>query len=154
MAKKIVKESAAIIATVEVKVSAGNAPRRFRLALFANLMASALLVSPIAWAGGGEDDATSDVATEGPSYYGFVWDTRGATVAGAIVSLRGKTGKAAEQKTNLLGMYRTHINKDVKPVDAVMTCAKEGYRQAKVVRRNVPDAMAARVQIDCVLQKS
>jgi hypothetical protein len=154
MAKKVANERAALIVAAEGNARAGNAARRFRFVLLAKLTASALLASPIAWAGGGEDDATSDVATEGPSYYGFVWDTRGATVSGAVVSLRGKTGKPAEQKTNLLGMYRTHINKDVKPADAVMTCAKEGYRQAKVVRRNVPDAMAARVQIDCVLQKS
>ena len=113
----------------------------------------ALLAMTAAHAGGGDEDATGDMATEGPSYYGFVWDTRGATVSGAMVTLRGKAGKPAEQKTNLMGMYRTHINKDVKPADVVMTCAKDGYKQARVVRRNVPDATAARIQIDCVLQK-
>lgn len=112
-----------------------------------------LLTVPVARAGGGEEDSSNDVATEGPSYYGFVWDTRGATIPGATVALRGKTGKPAEQKTNLMGMYRTHINKDVKPVDVVMACEKPGYRQAKVVRRQLPDASAARVQIDCVMQK-
>jgi len=117
------------------------------------LFGMAALAVSVAHAGGGEEDSTSDVATEGPSYYGFVWDTRGATIVGATVTLRGKVGKPAEQKTNLMGMYRTHINKDVKPVDVVMTCAKDGYRQARVVRRNVPDATAARIQIDCVLQK-
>ena len=104
---------------------------------------------PVAWAGGGDEDATGDIATEGPSYYGFVWDTHGATIPGATVQLRGKTGKPAD----LLGMYRTHINKDVKPVDVVMACEKAGYRQTKVVRRNLPDASASRVQIDCVMQK-
>ena len=108
---------------------------------------------PVARAGGGEEDSSNDVATEGPSYYGFVWDTRGATLPGATVALRGKTGKPSEQKTNLMGMYRTHINKDVKPADVVMACEKPGYRQAKVVRRQLPDASAARVQIDCVMQK-
>ena len=112
------------------------------------LVALTVLAVPIARAGGGDEDATGDAATEGPSYYGFIWDTRGATV-----TLRGKAGKPAEQKSNLMGMYRTHINKDVKPAEVVMTCAKEGYRQARVVRRNLPDASAARVQIDCVLQK-
>jgi len=115
-------------------------------------MLAALAVTP-ARAGGGEDDSSNDVATEGPSYYGFVWDTRGATIPGATVALRGKTGKPAEQKTNLMGMYRTHINKDVKPVDVVMACEKAGYKQAKVVKRQLPDASAARVQIDCVMQK-
>ena len=38
--------------------------------------------------------------------------------------------------------------------DVVMTCAKDGYKQARVVRRNLPDASAARVQIDCILQKA
>ena len=113
----------------------------------------AVLSAPVARAGGGDDDAAGDVAVEGPSYYGFVWDTRGATIPGATVVLRGKTGKPAEQKANLLGMYRTHINKDVKPGDVVMACEKAGYRQTKVVRRQLPDASAARVQIDCVMQK-
>lgn len=130
-------------------------PLRWRLLRPAPvLLIMTLLVSPAARAGGGEEDSGGDVALEGPSYYGFVWDSRGATVAGATVSLRGKTGKAAEQKTNLMGMYRTHLSKDVKPADAVMTCAKEGYRQVRLVRRNLPDASASRIQIDCVLQKN
>ena len=125
--------------------------RNIRILGLAAALSAAM--APAAHAGGGDEDAAGDMATEGPSYYGFVWDTRGATVSGATVTLRGKAGKPAEQKTNLMGMYRTHINKDVKPADVVMTCAKDGYKQARVVRRNVPDATASRIQIDCVLQK-
>ena len=132
-----------------------NQPGVTGVALASAMLALMLggLAMPLAWAGGGDEDSSNDVATEGPSYYGFVWDTRGATVPGATVALRGKSGKPAEQQTNLMGMYRTHISKDVKPVDVVMACTKTGYRQSKVVRRTLPDASAARVQIDCVLQK-
>lgn len=129
-------------------------PRSSLMSIFASLaLLAAALAAPAAWAGGGDEDA-GDAAVEGPSYYGFVRDNRGATVAGATVMLRGKVGKPAEQKTNMLGMYRTHINKDVKPADVVMTCVKPGYREAKGVRRNVPDQTPSRIQIDCVMQKA
>lgn len=133
------------------KVRTGNTAMRRSAAIA--LMTGLALAPSVLMAGGGEDDATGDFATQGPSYYGFVFDHRGATVPGAQVTLRGKSGKAAEQKTNLMGMYRTHISKDVKASEVVMTCAKDGFKQVRIVRRNVPDATTSRVQIDCVLQK-
>jgi hypothetical protein len=69
------------------------------------------------------------------------------------VALRGKAGKPVEQKTNLMGLYRTHISKDVKAEDVSMTCEKAGYRQTRVVRRVPPGATATQVEIDCMMQK-
>jgi hypothetical protein len=105
-----------------------------------------LTVLPLAAsAGGPEEDANEDLASDGPSYYGFVRDARGASVAAATVTLRGKT--------NVMGMYRTHVNKDTRPADVVLGCAKDGYRQVRVTRRGPVEPNAPRVQIDCVLQK-
>jgi hypothetical protein len=113
-----------------------------------------LTVLPLAAsAGGPEEDANEDLASDGPSYYGFVRDARGASVAAATVTLRGKTGAPVEAKTNVMGMYRTHVNKDTRPADVVLGCAKDGYRQVRVTRRGPVEPNAPRVQIDCVLQK-
>jgi hypothetical protein len=114
---------------------------------------TSLLLAP-AWAGGDDDDSDTDAATEGPSYYGFVWDARGATVKDAKVVLRGKTGPSVETKTNMMGLYRAHIRKDVKAEDAIIACSKPGYKQSKVVRRVHPDTSATKIEIDCILQKN
>lgn len=106
------------------------------------------------WAGGDDDDSEDDAATSGPSYYGFVWDARGATVSGAKIVLRGKKGPAVETKTNLMGLYRSHISKDVRPEDAIVSCEKPGYKQTRVVRRAHPDTNASKIEIDCFLQKN
>jgi len=128
--------------------------RTLRLPLFLScLLLLSLLITP-AWAGGDGDDSDADAATDGPSYYGFVWDARGATVKDAKVILRGKTGAAVETRTNMMGLYRSHIRKDVRPEDAIVTCAKPGYKQSKVVRRVHPDTSASKVEIDCILQKN
>ena len=128
-----------------------NAPRRFFVLTFSVM---ALIGTGPSWAGGDDDDSEEDAATSGPSYYGFVWDARGATVSGARIVLRGKKGPAVETKTNVMGLYRSHISKDVRPEDAVVTCEKAGYKQTKVVRRAHPDTTASKIEIDCFLQKN
>jgi hypothetical protein len=116
------------------------------------LLMCCLLITP-AWAGGDDDESDADAATDGPSYYGFVWDTRGATIKEAKVVLRGKTGPAVETKTNMMGLYRSHIRKDVRPEDAIISCSKPGYKQSKVLRRVHPDTTSNKIEIDCILQK-
>jgi hypothetical protein len=112
-----------------------------------------MLVAP-AWAGGDDDDSEQDAATDGPSYYGFVWDARGATIKDAKVVLRGKTGPSVETKSNLMGLYRSHIRKEVRPEDAIVSCEKAGYKQTKAVRRAHPDTTASKIEIDCFMQKN
>jgi hypothetical protein len=51
----------------------------------------------------------------------------------------------------VLGLYRSHINKDVRPDDVVVSCDKVGYQQAGVQRRGV--AGAANVEINCTLRR-
>ena len=122
-------------------------------AFAAIVCAGALCIGPAAHAGGGEEGG-GDSATEGPSYFGFVWDTRGATIAGAKVQLRAKNGKSAEFTTNVLGLYRGHIALDVKPDDVSMTCEKPGYKFSRFQRRSHAGTSPTNVEFDCILQRS
>ena len=48
---------------------------------------------------------------KGPSYFGFVRDKRGLGVAEASVVLKPKDGEAIVVKSNVLGLYRTHVTR-------------------------------------------
>src|ERR1700761_5129468 len=85
-----------------------------------------------ALAGGDDYDAANDTEGAGPAYFGFVRDQRGAPVSDAQVMLQPKTGNPVTIKTNVLGLYRSHINKDVLPDDVQVSCEKSGYKQSKV----------------------
>src|SRR5262245_50932141 len=91
-------------------------------------LAAAMLIAacvPSAWAGGDDYDAENDKEGHGPAYFGFVRDNRGSPVAEARVVLKPKGGAApVEIKTNVLGLYRSHVNKDVKPDDVEISCEK------------------------------
>ena len=66
-----------------------------------------------AFAGGDDYDASNDTEGAGPAYFGFVRDNRGSPVSDAQVVLRPKMGDPVTIKTNVLGLYRSHVNKDV-----------------------------------------
>ena len=66
--------------------------------------------------GGGDDyDAMNDEEGKGPVYYGFVRDNRGSPVADAQVVLKPKSGEALVLKSNVLGLYRSHVSKEFAP---------------------------------------
>jgi hypothetical protein len=88
-----------------------------------------------ALAGGDDYDASQDTEDKGPAYFGFVRDLRGSPVLDARVVLRPKTAEPVTLKTNVLGLYRSHIGKEVRPDDVEVSCEKAGYKQAGVVRR-------------------
>jgi hypothetical protein len=104
-----------------------------------------------AFAGGDDYDAMNDKEGAGPAYFGFVRDHRGSPVSDAQVFLRPKTGEPVVLKTNVLGLYRSHINKDVKPEDVTISCEKSGYKQERVFRRTEPGAMF--IETDCTLRR-
>ena len=107
-----------------------------------------------AFAGGDDYDAANDTENAGPAYFGFVRDARGSPVSDARVVLRPKTGKAVELKTNVIGLYRSHIRKEVRPDDVEVSCEKAGYKQARVFRRTPPGSTAMYIETDCTLQRS
>ena len=75
----------------------------------------------------------------GPAYFGFVRDHRGSPVSDAQVVLRPKSGEPVAIKTNVLGLYRSHINKDVAPDDV-----RSPARRTATSRPGVPPHAAGR----------
>ena len=113
---------------------------------------AALFASTGARAGGDEYDAAKDVENLGPAYFGFVRDARGSPLAEARVVLRPKSGAPVEIKTNVLGLYRSHVRKDVSPDDVEVTCVKDGFKQTRVYRRTPPGSKDMFIETDCTLQ--
>jgi hypothetical protein len=105
-----------------------------------------------AFAGGDEYDAAKDVENLGPAYFGFVRDARGTPVSDAQVVLQPKSGEAITIKTNVLGLYRSHVRKDVVPDDVSISCNKQGFKQQRVYRRTPPGSKDMFIETDCTLQ--
>jgi hypothetical protein len=122
------------------------------LAVAAGVALAATCGSP-AVAGGDDYDASKDPENAGPGYFGFVRDLRGSPVSEARVVLRPKSGDPVEIKTNVLGLYRTHVRKEVAPDDVEVSCAKDGYKQTRVFRRTAPGAKDMFIETDCTLQR-
>ena len=104
--------------------------------------------------GGGDDyDAMNDEEGKGPVYYGFVRDNRGSPVPDAQVVLKPKSGEALVLKSNVLGLYRSHISKEFRPDDIAISCEKNGYKQVRVARRNPPGATDMNIETNCTMQR-
>jgi len=106
-----------------------------------------------AFAGGDDYDAANDTEGKGPVYYGFVRDNRGSPVADARVVLQPKSGEPLVLKSNVLGLYRSHVNKGVKPDEITVSCDKNGYKQVNVARRNPPGATDMNIETNCTMQR-
>jgi hypothetical protein len=113
---------------------------------------AALALSVPALAGGDDYDASSDAEGKGPAYFGFVRDHRGSPVSDAEVILRPKKGEPVKLKSNVLGLYRSHVTKDVAPTDVEVICGKTGYRMTGAMRR--PGQEGDRhIETNCTLQR-
>ena len=120
-----------------------------RVILLAIGVASATQV----FAGGDDYDAANDVKGAGPAYFGFVRDARGSPVIDAQVVLQPQKGKPVSLKSNVLGLYRGHISKDVRPDDVQISCVKTGYKQTKVNRRTPPGGTSMFIETECTMQR-
>ena len=109
----------------------------------------AVAAVPPAWAGGDEDTGMVDLE-KGPSYFGFVRDRRGLGVAEASVVLKPKDGEAIVVKSNVLGLYRTHVKS--KPDEVTVSCEKSGYKQVSITRRRQA-ADAPSIETSCTLER-
>ena len=126
------------------------------MALFrsASLLSSLALASA-AFAGGemlGDDDDHHD---EGPSYFGFVKDARGAPVADAKVTANVKNGVSFITRTTAAGLYKfAGFSKQIKPDDVTISCAKDGYKQTRVLRRPTPKSEPVKaIETECRLER-
>ncbi len=113
-----------------------------------------LLLLPDSRAGGDMADF-DDHHDDGPSFFGFVKDARGAPVADAKVTASVKNGLTLVTRTNATGLYRiTSFSKAVTPDLVTISCSKEGYRQARVLRRGPAKADPAKpVETECRLER-
>ena len=127
--------------------------RRGRIAI---MVAGLCIVSTALWAGGSgfgdDDDAGED---EGPSYFGFVKDGSGATVPDAKVTVAVKDRGGVVTRTDALGAYKVPgFGKEVSPNDVEISCEKQGYKQNRVLRRNLPPPDSKiPVETDCLMQR-
>ena len=121
----------------------------------ATFVAFALTASPAALAGGEMLGDLDDHHDEGPSYFGFVKDARGAPVADAKVTANVKNGVAFITRTTAAGLYKFGgFSKQINPQDVTISCAKDGYKQSRVVRRPTPKSEPAKaVETECRLER-
>jgi hypothetical protein len=121
----------------------------------ASFLAFALAASPAAIAGGEMLGDLEDHHDEGPSYFGFVKDARGAPVADAKVTANVKNGIAFITRTTAAGLYKfAGFSKQISPGDVTISCAKDGYKQSRVIRRPTPKAEPAKaIETECRLER-
>jgi hypothetical protein len=116
------------------------------------MLAMSLATSP-AGAGGSFDD--DEHPEDGLSYFGFVRDSRGLGVAEARVTAEIKGGNEVVTRTDIVGVYRLPmISKDIKPDDITISCAKDGYKQTRVLQRTDPGPGVKAFEVECTLQKN
>ena len=125
------------------------------LCLLASLALVTAWAPSVARAGGesfGPDDHTPD---EGPAYFGFVKDARGAPIRDAKVSASYKSSLTLVTRSNATGAYKVRgFKKEISPNDVTIACSKEGYRQVRVFRRPLPKGKEVKsVETECRLER-
>src|SRR5207247_8569458 len=95
------------------------------------------MLSTALWAGGagfGDDDDNSE--EEGPSYFGFVKDTNGATVPDAKVTVGIKDRGGIVMRTEAPGAYKVPaIGKDADARDVEIACDKQSSKELGTLGR-------------------
>ena len=104
---------------------------------------------------GFSDEDAANQGGEGPAFFGFVRVVDGAGIADAKVTAELKSRGALVTRTDIMGVYKIPgFGKDVNPDDVIISCAKDGYKQASVVRMpHTAGDTKDPVEIECYLQK-
>ena len=91
---------------------------------------------------------------EGIRFFGFVKDAGGKPIAEAKVTAQIKDGIKYVTHTAKNGMYSFGgFSKAVKPDDVTITCDKEKFQQAKVIRKTAAAGKAVKsVETECRMQ--
>ena len=100
----------------------------------------------------GDDDDHHD---EGPSYFGFVKDARGVPVPDAKVTANVKNGVSFITRTTSAGLYKfAGFSKRINPNDVTISCAKDGYKQTRILRRPTPKSEPVKaIETECRLER-
>lgn len=125
---------------------------RLRLAVITVVI---VFAPALARAGGAsviDEDLSS--GANGPSFIGFVRAVGGVGINDAKVTATLKAG-ALVTATDILGLYKIPgFGKNVNPDDVTISCAKDGYKQANIVRRpHAAGDVKDPIEVDCYLQK-
>ena len=101
---------------------------------------------------GGDADEHDEDPEAGPIYYGFVKDHRGVLVGDAKVTAELKGKGSVIARTDILGVYKIPgFGKNTNPDDVTITCAKDGFKQARVLRK--PTEPGRAIETECYLQR-
>jgi hypothetical protein len=109
-----------------------------------------------AFAGGvGFSDEDAKTGGDGPAFFRFVRLVDGPGIADAKVTAELKNRGALVTRTDILGIYKIPgFGKDINPDDVIISCAKDGYKQANVLRRpHTAGDTKDPVEVECYLQK-
>jgi hypothetical protein len=120
------------------------------------LILALALCFPILARAGGVDMTDEDIngGADGPSFFGFVRLVDGPGIDDAKVTAELKGG-ALVTATDILGLYKIPgFGQGVNPDDVAISCSKDGYKQANIVRRpHAANDDKDPIEIDCYLQK-
>lgn len=96
-----------------------------------------------------------DHQDEGPSFFGFVRDARGAPIADAKVTANFKNGLSVITRTTATGMYKIgSLSKEASSNEVTISCAKDGYRQTRVFRRTAAKADPSKpIETECRMER-
>jgi len=115
-------------------------------------LACCVLAAPAARGAGEMGEAKHK--DEGVRFFGFVKDAGGKPIIEAKVTAQIKGGIKYVTHTAKNGMYSFGgFNKSVKPDDVTITCDKEKFQQAKVIRKTPAAGKAVKsVETECRMQ--
>jgi hypothetical protein len=125
------------------------------IAVLGLVIAFAALRPVFAGGVGFTDEEAANTGGDGPSFFGFVRLVDGAGIADAKVTAELKNRGALVTRTDIMGVYKIPgFGKDVDPDDVIISCTKDGYKQANVVRMpHTAGDTKDPVEIECYLQK-
>ncbi len=114
-----------------------------------------LVISTPVWAGGSGDEGPDDHQDNGPSYFGFVKDVSGKIVPDAKVTAEIKGRGSVVTRSDKAGIYKLPgFGKEIDPKNVLISCAKDGYRQTRTLRRPQPSKAAVTVvETECTLER-
>jgi hypothetical protein len=106
-------------------------------------------------AGGGSfgNDEGADQDNSGPSFFGFVKDADGDAIDDAKITVTVKNlNSSMILRADSQGHYFVRgFDKSIDPADVDIQCSKDGYTEARHVRRPALDP-GSPVEVDCILQ--